>query len=197
MNRNPALQIWTQDTSDPSTYRRRTSQVIPLLSCNGLEPGSSNNVYHCDLRLEYRVTVQPGDILGMYLARNGHFNYDRLPVFFDTSSQSASDQLPYHRCFDRVDVCSNEEGGGRALLLVTLDVMPTSLGSLTTQTTTSPMTPSQTTDVPITPPQTTDVTTTPLLTTDDPTTPSQTTDATTPLVTTDAPITPPQTHGVC
>ncbi len=61
-NKNPALGIWRERSSDPPTYDR--VERIKLGRCGALVPGTSN-IYECNLAHDDRVRVQPGDIVGI------------------------------------------------------------------------------------------------------------------------------------
>ena len=83
-NRNSILSIWRERSSEPGTYDRVDG--IKLGICGSgvqamLVMGTSN-VYECTLPQSERVSVQPGDIVGIELSRQIEA---RFRLYFDSS----------------------------------------------------------------------------------------------------------------
>ena len=76
---HPTLQIWRPVSSSSTTYTRIIE--IPLLTCNGESTVTVNTDVH-ECRLTTSVTVQAGDILGIYLTRRTG-NRGQFQVFFN------------------------------------------------------------------------------------------------------------------
>ena len=81
-DRNSALIIWRERSSEHGTYN--SVDTIELAICAGqrVETGM-NNVYECTLNQGGRVSVQPGDIIGI---DTPGLNNAKFRLYFDSSS---------------------------------------------------------------------------------------------------------------
>ena len=82
---NLRVQIWRQSSSQESVYYR-TGNPIPVnidrqrsAVCSDGIPRIASRTYFCILNREYRVSVQPGDILGLEIPPD---NDDDIDIFF-------------------------------------------------------------------------------------------------------------------
>ena len=83
---DPVIQIWRESYSQPqngSTVYYKTGLAIPVNNseetCDDGSPKIASQTYWCILKKDFRVSVQPGDILGLELP---HIDYDDFDIFF-------------------------------------------------------------------------------------------------------------------
>ena len=106
---NPKIQIWRKNSSQPTIYYKTEPDVVVNTADACVETGSVvGNVVWCILDNTYRVSVQPGDIVGVelpsttsdeiYFTHGGPTNYifqRQLDSTFDLSlNESVVQQLP-------------------------------------------------------------------------------------------------------
>ena len=76
---NPNIQIWRENDTHPGLYYKKSSD-IPLVSSDPpCYTPSRTVVFQCTLTEEARVSVQPGDFLGLEIPPT---NDDNLEIFF-------------------------------------------------------------------------------------------------------------------
>ena len=66
----PTIQVWRKNTTIPGSYYKTSVYIaINNASCDGglINSNASMEVFHCSLKPTTRVSVQPGDILGLEL----------------------------------------------------------------------------------------------------------------------------------
>ena len=65
---DPMIQVWSENSSQPGVYYKTTADIAidGAVCVDGLTEVSSR-VFHCNLNESARVSVQPGDILGLEL----------------------------------------------------------------------------------------------------------------------------------
>ena len=92
---NSMLSIWRKRSSEPGTYDRIDG--IELGICGGEDPAplvvGMSNVYNCTLPPNERVSVQPGDIVGIELPRR---NRARFQPYFDDTNNGPTSYVFYH-----------------------------------------------------------------------------------------------------
>ena len=88
-NTNSVLSIWRERSSQPGTYDRVDG--IQLGICGSEDPAPSvmgmSNVYECILPQSERLSVQPGDIVGIELPSDNRANFR---LYFDANSGSTN-----------------------------------------------------------------------------------------------------------
>ena len=86
---NSVLSIWRERSNEPGTYDRIDG--IELGICGNEDPAPSvmgmSNVYDCSLPQSERVSVQPGDVVGVELP--GKIRV-RFRLYFDNSGRSTN-----------------------------------------------------------------------------------------------------------
>ena len=87
---NSVLSIWRERSNEPSTYDR-IDPGIELGRCGSEDPAPSvigmSNVYECSLPQSERVSVQPGDVVGVELPGRTRV---RFRLYFDNSGRSTN-----------------------------------------------------------------------------------------------------------
>ena len=78
---NAMLNIWRERSDVSGTYDKVA--IIELGTCGSVQPTPVNNVYECTLPESLRVSVQPGDIVGIEIARNNAY---RFRLYFDNTN---------------------------------------------------------------------------------------------------------------
>ena len=77
---DPVIQIWRESPNRCGSYFKPVSDIpIRANVCAGGPTMISSGVYHCILKDVFRVSVQPGDILGLELPPT---NYDDYQIHF-------------------------------------------------------------------------------------------------------------------
>ena len=78
---SPKIQIWRQNDTQLQNIYYKTGQDIPILDSIDvcLRDRIGGQVFRCTLNEAYRVSVQPGDILGLELPPESD---DDLDIFF-------------------------------------------------------------------------------------------------------------------
>ena len=147
------LGIWRETSDDPKTYTRMAN--IKLGICGNQVPApSASGVYECTLPENQKVLVQPGDIVGIEIARNGRY---RFRLYFNNTNGG-----PTNYVFDgqvstfaqtQLEARSTEQDQPQ----ISLTVEP-----IISTTTTQPLTTTQAsaTDLPTTPSPTTEASST-------------------------------------
>ena len=76
----PKIQIWREDKNQPGLYYKTSSDVqIKVFDPICYQNNISNRIFECTLREGYRISVQPGDFLGLEIP---HYFDDDLVVYF-------------------------------------------------------------------------------------------------------------------
>jgi hypothetical protein len=75
--RNPTIQIWRQDCSQPGEYYSTGANiVISEILCESGFTKVHDGVFHCNLTDTARQRVRPGDVLGLELTPQGNSAID-------------------------------------------------------------------------------------------------------------------------
>ena len=120
---DPRLQILRELSPLSSTSTYTIVAEIALLSCSGgsIIVGVNNNLHTCSLN-DF-VSVQPGDILGVYLSRV-RSNYDRFAVYFSTNNAMLQTIYVYDGARSSFSLDSpRADSMEQALPLIALDVV--------------------------------------------------------------------------
>ena len=77
----PKIQIWREDKTQPGLYHKTSSDVQIKGSNPPCYPSTmrNNRIFQCTLREDYRISVQPGDFLGLEIPP---YPDDDLVVYF-------------------------------------------------------------------------------------------------------------------
>ena len=104
------VQIWRQNSSQEGVYYR-TMNPIPVNTdnerfavCSDGIPRIASRTYFCILNREYRVSVQPGDILGLEIPPN---NDDDIDIFF--TKDGPTNYVFKEQLNDTVNLSNNSE----------------------------------------------------------------------------------------
>ena len=151
---NSVLSIWRERSSERGTYNRVGE--VELGTCGNQVPAPSvTNVYECTLPQSERVSVQPGDIVGIELPPENDANFQ---LYFDSTNSGPANSVfdSHDSTFSLSQASSNiTQDQPQVSLTVepdtatTIPILPTILPLTVTEA------PSTTTDLPIIPPPTT------------------------------------------
>ena len=81
-NKDPKIQIWREDKTNPGLYYKISSVVQIGKSnpqCGDNQGTIMNNILQCTLREDLRISVQPGDFLGLEIPS---YIEDDLVIYF-------------------------------------------------------------------------------------------------------------------
>ena len=79
---NPKIQIWREDKTQPGLYHKISSNVQIQRSnpsCIQMTYSDSSRIFQCTLREDFRISVQPGDFLGLEIPS---IDNDELVIYF-------------------------------------------------------------------------------------------------------------------
>ena len=80
-SQNPKIQIWREDKTWPGLYHKISSNVqIQRSNPPCYQRTYSSSIFHCTLREDFRISVQPGDFLGLEIPSRD--NDDDLVIRF-------------------------------------------------------------------------------------------------------------------
>ena len=86
------LGIWRETSNNPKIYERINE--ISLGTCGGQVPAplvmGMSDVYECTLPQSERVSVQPGDVIGIEIARNSRY---RFRLYFDDTNSGPTNYV--------------------------------------------------------------------------------------------------------
>ena len=83
-SQDPKIQVWRENKTQPGLYRK-ISLDIPLNRsnpgppCNRNSYNTSNGMFQCIFNEDHRISVQPGDFLGLEIPP---INNDDLEIYF-------------------------------------------------------------------------------------------------------------------
>ncbi len=80
--RDPKIQIWREDKARPGLYHKISSNVQIQRAnppCYRMTYNANSSIFQCTLREDFRISVQPGDFLGLEIPSE---EYDDLVVTF-------------------------------------------------------------------------------------------------------------------
>ena len=81
-SQNPKVQIWREDKIQPGLYHKISSNVQIQRSnppCIRRTYSANSRIFQCTLREDLRISVQPGDFLGLEIPSE---NNDKLEIYF-------------------------------------------------------------------------------------------------------------------
>ena len=91
-NTDTILGIWRETSNNPKIYERINE--ISLGTCGGQVPAplvmGMSDVYECTLPQSERVSVQPGDVVGIEIARNSRY---RFRLYFDDTNSGPTNYV--------------------------------------------------------------------------------------------------------
>ena len=82
---NPKIQIWREDKTRPGLYHKISSNVQIQRHnppCYQMTYSDSSRIFHCTLREDFRISVQPGDFLGLEIPSRYGSTGDDLVIYF-------------------------------------------------------------------------------------------------------------------
>ena len=103
-DKNPFLIIWRERSNEPGTYDR--VDRIELGICgNGFSVTGISNVYECTLPQDERVSVQPGDIVGMQLPEVNNVRFQ----FYFNNNNGPTNYIFNHRSSLTININNSRE----------------------------------------------------------------------------------------
>ena len=82
----PKIQIWREDKTRPGLYHKISSNVqIRKSNTPCIQRSSMDRIFQCTLRDDYRISVQPGDFLGLETPSSTN---DDLVIYFKSGGPS-------------------------------------------------------------------------------------------------------------
>jgi hypothetical protein len=134
---NSVLSIWREKSSEPGTYNRVGG--IQLGICESEDPapsvpGTLSGVYECTLPQNERVSVQPGDIVGIELPASNRADFQ---LYFDNTNNAPINHVfnGHGSTFSLSDAISFEQASDQPQIILTIepDIVPTTTALPTTQ----------------------------------------------------------------
>ena len=111
--RDPMIQIWRKDSTRPGLYHRISSKIRIQSEnppCYQRAFNVSSRIFQCTLREDFRISVQPGDFLGLEIPSSGN---DDLVIYFKAGGLTSlvfQDRLgPTVNLFTSTPTISNDE----------------------------------------------------------------------------------------
>ena len=89
-SQDPKIQIWREDKTHPGLYHKISSVIQIRQSnpqCDDNQRTVMNNILQCTLREDLRISVQPGDFLGLEIPS---YREDDLVIYFKTGRPIAT-----------------------------------------------------------------------------------------------------------
>ena len=81
---DPKIQIWREDKTQPSVYHK-ISYDIPISnttsSCYQHNLNATSEIFQCTLQENFRISVQPGDFLGLEIPPMQSWHYNNMDDF--------------------------------------------------------------------------------------------------------------------
>ena len=83
---DPKIQIWREDKTQPGLYHKISSDVqIRRSNPQCYQRSFRDDILQCTLREDHRISVQPGDFLGLEIPS---LYEDDLTIYFKTGGQT-------------------------------------------------------------------------------------------------------------
>ena len=78
---DPKIQIWREDKTQPGLYHKISSNIIQRFNPPCIQMTYDDRVFQCTLREDFRISVQPGDFLGLEIPS---WTNNDLEIYFKT-----------------------------------------------------------------------------------------------------------------
>ena len=120
-DQDPAIQVWKKSMSQPDSYYKINPDLaIDEALCVGGLTEVSNRVFHCNLnQTRTRVSVQPGDILGLELPPGAS---DRIQLGFARVSRGPTNHVFTMQGLSSPAALSNSDSVNQELPQITLEI---------------------------------------------------------------------------
>ena len=118
---NSVLSIWRETSSGSGTYSRSGGTQLGI--CGSEDPAPSvagmNNVYECTLPQNDRVSVQPGDVVGVELPAENRANFR---LYFDNTNNGPTNYVfeGHGTTFSRSQAISSEQASDQPQVFLTV-----------------------------------------------------------------------------